>query len=112
MYIFYILYLGLKLVSTEGVVFKAAKTNRKCCGKESIVEQDNGTEYRQPIVYYKNRQTKCVGLNLESKGRATFQRWIDVALHHFIGVNGTDFRGICYKHWRYEPQGMKSTIAN
>jgi len=99
------LYLGSKLVSTEGIVFEPASTNANCCTKESISKQDNGTEYRQPIVYFKDKRTKCFGLNSESKGTATFQRWIDVALDHYIGVNGTDFRGICYQNWRYVPKG-------
>jgi hypothetical protein len=65
------------------------------------LEQDNGTEYRQPIVSNKDRQKKCGW-----KGKNTFQKWIDVALHHYIGENGSDFRGICYENWLFVPKGI------
>ena len=96
-------------MSTEGIVFRPAKTNANCCAKESISESDNGTEYRQPIVYFKDRQMRGGGkLNNGNfvKGRASFQDWIDLSLDYYIGANGKDIRGICYKTWRYVPKGI------
>jgi hypothetical protein len=87
------------LVASDGTVFERASTNAECCSTYSILESEDGTNARSPILVFKEGALQCGGGLM-----MTYQEWID---SKFINQEG-----ICFEGWRYSKTGIYNKSAS
>jgi len=85
-----------KLVATDGTVLEKSSTNAECCSTNSILESEDGSTWRSPLVYSHGGtgELLCTG-----QRKHTFAQWIDMVAS-FTGNWG--IKGICYNGWMYQ----------
>ena len=83
------------LVASDGSVFERAITNAECCSEYSILESEDGTNLRWPLLYFKEGTGTfdCAGGT-----KRTYQEWIDHA--------SDNSNGICVEGWSYFLSGI------
>ena len=81
------------MVASDGSLFERAITNVECCLTYSILESEDGTKPRWPILIFREGTFECIGGNEQ-----TYQEWIDDA--------SDNNNGICFKGWSYFLAGI------